>query len=255
MYHNKYKLGAIKSPVDFRDYKVKSFMTVTKIPDVFSCREKMTPVENQGNLGSCVSFGTCACSEYFDKVDLSEMWLYDLCKKNDGIPNEEGTYPRVALKMAQQSGICKEQYWNYIDRYPNNTSALPGASEDALNHKILSYAAVDRTQLQRALFEFGPLVIALNLYENFMDIEDDGFMPMPKGALLGGHCMCMTGYLNKKNCFGINTGYIEIKNSWGINFGDKGYIKVPFKYLPLVFMEAWSLVDATDSNELSRYKK
>jgi hypothetical protein len=246
MYHDKHKLGAIKSPIDFRDYRIASFMSVKKVPDIYSVREKMSPVENQANLGSCVSFGTCACGEYFDNVDLSEMWLYDLCKKNDGIPNEEGTFPRVALKMAQKIGICEEKFWDYIDRYPNNTSPLPGAEENASKHKLFSYAAVDITQLQKALFEFGPLVIALNLYENFMYIEDEGFMPKPKGALLGGHCMCMTGYLNKKNCFGLNNGYIEIKNSWGANFGDRGYVKVPFKYLPMVFMEAWSLVDATD---------
>jgi len=39
--------------------------------------------------------------------------LLALCKKFDGFPDEEGTYPRIAMKMLLKYGVCPESFWLY----------------------------------------------------------------------------------------------------------------------------------------------
>ena len=75
----------------------------------------MTPVRDQGNEGTCVAFASAVgvkeyedTREYKKYIELSPRYLYSICKKNDGAPDEEGTYPRVAMKMLLNYGVSRK---------------------------------------------------------------------------------------------------------------------------------------------------
>jgi hypothetical protein len=114
-------------PVDERDYnfsKVPDTNRIIKtsetIPRSWNWASSLSPVKDQGYLGSCVAFSVCALKEWQEKqeheqeveagkedhrkgkeYDLSESWVYWNAKKIDPWPNEEGTNFRSALKVIE----------------------------------------------------------------------------------------------------------------------------------------------------------
>ena len=258
-----YKLGAKISPPDARDYKLKTYLPEKVIlPAEFSYRDKMTPVKDQGQLGSCVAFASNAVLEYIHKndvdyvPDLSEIWLYAKCKQADGYPNEEGTDLRTACNVMQK-GVCEEIYFPYIDKYPAPYAPTFGADANANKFKLGTYAAANISELKSGLVTFSPLMTAIAIYNNF-GVDEDGFMIPAEGFVSGGHAICCVGYKDtkpatpeKKCCiFGNKVkaampaeGYYEFKNSWSEYWGDKGYFKIRYSDLPKVFWEARSIVD------------
>jgi C1A family cysteine protease len=257
-----HSLGAIKSPPDTRDYLVKSYLPKKVIlPTELSYRLKMTPVKNQLQLGSCVAQAGVAVLEYLhlDDVDytpdLSEMWLYAKCKKEDGNPNSEGTDFRTACNVMQR-GVCEEVYYPYIDQYPTPYQPVYGSDFNSIKFRLGTYAAVSIGELKQALFTFSPLMVAIAIHENF-DVDVDGFMFPSDGGVVGGHAICNVGFKNTSPpkihscCFFSSKakptlfpeGYYEFKNSWGSDWADKGYFKIKYNDLPKVFWEARSVVD------------
>src|SRR6056297_816472 len=91
----------------------------------------MTPIKDQGQLGSGVAFATVALKEWqewqeFLKIksehdlknnhfnDLSEQWVYHKAKEIDNIQSE-GTTIRAALTVLKRYGVPPEQSWIYDD--------------------------------------------------------------------------------------------------------------------------------------------
>ncbi len=230
-----HSFGCIPSPPDERDFQLASYVAPVSVPASLSYRSMMTPVRNQGNLGSCVGFASTALDEHIHgAANLSEMWCYDQCKKLDGYEGE-GTYPRIAMKVLTQ-GICEEGMWPYQDRYPPSTQPNPSAAANARNYRIGTYASSTIDGLKAGLFQHGPMLLAFGVYENYTQARDTGVIPAPAGKRLGGHAVCLTGYDDNKALW-------EWKNSWAFDWGDEGYGYFPYSVLPFLFMEAWTVVD------------
>ena len=110
-----YRLGCRKDPVDSRDIPMGLVLPVVPVPFSFDFTKLMSPVRNQGNEGTCVAFASVVgVKEFQDKkeynklISLSPRFLYSQCKKIDGDPFGEGTYPRVAMKVLLNYGVCHE---------------------------------------------------------------------------------------------------------------------------------------------------
>ncbi|MCX5709037.1 MAG: hypothetical protein NTY14_08760, partial [Candidatus Omnitrophica bacterium] len=118
--HSRYALGCKKDPRDLRDIPMGMVLPEITVPLKVDYTSKMTPVRDQGDEGTCVAFASVVgVKEYEDQkesgklVELSPRYLYSLCKEHDGFPEEEGTYPRVAMKMLLKYGVCPESLWPY----------------------------------------------------------------------------------------------------------------------------------------------
>ena len=142
-----FSLGCVKDPADFRDIPMNLVLPVVSVPVSFDFTKSMSPVRNQGNEGTCVAFASvCGVKEFQDKkeyhklIRLSPRFLYSLCKKFDGAPLEEGTYPRLAMKVLLHYGVCHESFWPYVAQ----KKSLPhkGADKDAVKFKIQAYARI-----------------------------------------------------------------------------------------------------------------
>jgi len=112
------KLGCIKDKFDGRDYLMRAYLPAMKLPKIVDYTKKMSPVRDQGDEGTCVGFASSAgMKEYQEKLDygrmieLSPRFVYNECKKIDGMPNEEGTTIRAAMEILHKKGICRERYW------------------------------------------------------------------------------------------------------------------------------------------------
>ncbi|MBU4252547.1 MAG: C1 family peptidase [Candidatus Omnitrophica bacterium] len=246
----KFSLGCRKDPKDARDIPMGLVLPVVPIPVSFDFTKLMSPVRNQGNEGTCVAFASVVgVKEFQDKkeyrklIRLSPRFLYNLCKEFDGIPFEDGTYPRIAMKVLLNYGVCHESFWPYVPL----KKSLPrnGADKDALKFKIKAYARIkSQLEMKRSLLVNGPFLAGVKVYKSWFNksVEKSGFIPMPKRneQLMGGHAICIVGYDDKFRIF-------KFKNSWGANWGSDGYGYLPYAYMNKYCSDAWSATDLIEN--------
>ena len=200
--------------------------------------------------GNCVAFASVAGvkefqdkKEYHKLIRLSPRFLYNLCKKFDGIPFEDGTYPRVAMKVLLNYGVCHESFWPYIPL--KKSFPRKGADKDAIKFKIKAYARIkSQLEMKRSLLINGPFVAGVEVFDSWFTkkVESSGFIPMPKPKedLAGGHAICIVGYDDKTSIF-------KFKNSWGASWGSAGYGYLPYEYMKKYSSDAWSATDLIEN--------
>jgi len=245
-----YKLGCLKDPKDLRDIPMALVLPPIPLPAKVDYSKSMTPVRNQGNEGTCVAFASVVgvkeyqdAKEYRKSIELSPRYTYSLCKKNDGDPGSEGTYPRVAMKMLLNYGTPPESYWPYKPHQADRPRS--GAPKAALKYRVKAYARI-RTllEMKRSLVINGPFLAGVDVYESwFTDrVFKTGLVPMPKKSeqYQGGHAICIVGYDDNKGIF-------KFKNSWGKAWGDKGYGYLSYDYIRKYCVDAWSATDLIEN--------
>lgn len=254
------KFGCLKDKFDERDYLMRVYLPLLKLPLKIDYTNKMLPVRDQGEEGTCVGFAvTCGMKEYQEFLDyrklveLSPRFLYNECKKIDGLPNAEGTTIRSAMKVLEKLGVCREKFWTYTPFQKDKSKR--GARSDAKRFCIKTYARVlNLNELRLSLSSHGPLVLGIEVFEGIIKTKT-GLVPLPRKneISLGGHAITAIGYDDKKKI-------IKFKNSWSTKWGNKGFGYLPYAYVEKYMIDAWSSVDIEDPNPLTlaavlNYKK
>lgn len=217
----KYSTGAIKSEKDKRDIKLDNVVSVSDLPKNFITDISMIPVLNQNQIGACVGHAFATTLSYLNYKEtgsyeyLSPRYIYALSKKIDGL-NGEGTYPRVAVKIANDNGCALDQ------DVPNNTELSHAeyidikvstiATKKALSYKTGGYAfpTISEQGLKEAIVACGVVNIALRcgkITSKTIKAGNDN----------GGHYITLYGYKTKSN----DTEFLY-RNSWGDKWGTKG---------------------------------
>jgi hypothetical protein len=241
-----YTLGCRKDPTDLRDIPMGLVLPAIPVPPRIDYTPKMTPVRNQGDEGTCVAFASVVgVKEYEDTkefkrlIGLAPRYVYSLCKEYDGIPDEEGTYPRIAMKVLMKHGVCPESMWPYKPYQTDDHKK--GADTRAKIYRIKAYARLASVhEMKRSLVVNGPFLAGVRVYESWFTkpVEKTGVIPMPqKGEeMVGGHAICIVGYDDKK-------GFFKFKNSWSSKWAQKGYGFLPYAYMQRYCSDAWSATD------------
>ncbi|MDO8488619.1 MAG: C1 family peptidase [Candidatus Omnitrophota bacterium] len=246
----KFSLGCLKDPKDPRDIPMGLVLPVVAVPVSFDYTKAMSPVRDQGDEGTCVAFASVSgVKDFQDKkehrklVKLSPRFLYSLCKQFDGAPSEEGTYPRIAMKVLLNYGVCHESFWPYVPHQSNLPSK--GADIDAKKFKIKAYARIKSLlEMKRSLLVNGPYLAGVKVFKSWFTkkVQRDGFIPVPKRdeETVGGHAICIVGYDDK-------LGIFKFKNSWGPDWADGGYGYLPYEYMKKYCSDAWSATDLIEN--------
>lgn len=217
-------------------------------------RECFSPIRDQQNRGTCVAHAVVALMECFyrragESLDLSEQWLYWVCKERDGAPNDEGTQIFVATEIAVGDGVCLEDTWPYEpDEIPGNEGQGPppsGAAQEAANRRMGSWDELaDRSAaaIQAALDETLPVAIGVPVYDNWAsnpaaNASGDIPMPLPFSVLEGGHAMAIVGYDFDSDVPG-GAGFI-VRNSWGEDWANDSAIGPGYGVLPFPYVEQY----------------
>ena len=254
------KLGCIRDKFDERDHLMRAYLPLVKLPGKVDYTAKSSPVRDQGNEGTCVGFATATgMKEYQEMLDykklvsLSPRYVYNECKKIDGMPGEEGTTIRAAMAVLSKKGVCQEKFWPYSPHQKNKPKK--GAVTNAKKFCVKSYARIlNLSELRSNLYSKGPCVIGVEVFNSFMTTRT-GVISMPGKSEdpLGGHAICPVGYDNSKKL-------VKFKNSWAGDWGNKGYGFLPYAYIERYMMDAWSSIDIEDPDPLTlasilNYKK
>jgi len=227
---NKLNLQWVPDKLDSRDYKYQ--LTTKTSPNIVDLRNYCSPIENQGNLGSCTGQAIAGAIELLNKrsgkpTDVSRLFIYYYERLLLGTVNyDSGAYIRDGIKATNHYGASLESHWPYnIKKFKQEP--IDEAKSDALNRKVTRYERViDFNGCIDALTNGYPVIMGFNVYTSFMSasVAKTGNMPYPntkREKLLGGHAVLLVGYNKTKKVF-------IVRNSWGDNWGDKGYFYMPF---------------------------
>lgn len=246
--------GYRPSPPDPRDYTLRSYAWPI-LPLSYTCPDfGRVPVLHQGSRPSCVGHACTSlkiwqeCRERGEPVIWSREYLYSRCKERDGIPDVPGTYPRVAMDLLRELGICSEELCPYQkqDRAIVLTEEMDQAAHP---QRIATYARVlDVRAMQVALRAHGPVVIGIPVFANWFtsNVETTGNIPLPQGNEQGGHAVLVYGWETFQD--GL---YFRFRNSWGELWGLGGNGMLSADY-PNLFQDAWLSVDTGTQGRIVR---
>ena len=221
---------------DSRDYIYRPISLSTTPAKVDLRQLYSTPVEDQGNLGSCTGHAIAEAIEMVDRkngknLELSRLFIYYYERLLEGTVNyDNGAYIRDGIKACYTYGAPLESLWPYnISKF--RVSPSPAAIQDAAKRKVTLYErALDFNACINALANGYPVVIGFTVYSSFESGNwwyTTANMPYPNTrseSVLGGHAVLLVGYNNSTQRF-------IVKNSWGTNWGDHGYFYMPYQVI------------------------
>jgi len=243
--------GMLPSPPDERDWPLSRIVAPVALPRSVRLDHLVPRIKNQGQCGTCVGQAVSSAAEagYKQKKKLPEEGLsalfnYARSKQEDGIPDTQGTYPRVALKVAQKEGTPPEAEFPYslltdclkLPNIPETVKTIAG------NYKIKAYARLWTLEEIKQVLAAGKIVVAGILVTNsFLDWKGQGVIGAPEGYILGAHAVVFCGYDDDKKA-------IRGVNSWGEEWGDKGFFWLNYDFFSWEsdigmkgFLEAWAV--------------
>ncbi|MEB3103098.1 glucosaminidase domain-containing protein [Ferviditalea candida] len=231
-------------PLDMRDYVYRStFKTPADLPKQVDLRTQMSPVVDQGSIGSCTANAIVSgLREYLllqagkPLEALSRLFLYWHEREILGRVNEDsGASLRDGMKVLQQTGVSSELLWPYSKDFRTQPDA--DAEADAGRFRIREYHRVNSMDdIKAALAQGLPVVFGFVVYESLERVGSDGMVSVPdvgKEARLGGHAMVFAGYDDDRQVF-------IVRNSWGPSWGDKGYCYLPYRAFYGFVMDTWT---------------
>jgi C1A family cysteine protease len=228
--------GWVPDLPDHRDFLYGAVRKIPKrLPPRADLRRQCSPVEDQGQLGSCTGNALAGAVEFLEKkdkvpfVDVSRLFIYYNERAIEGtIKSDSGAMIRDGIKTLAKQGVCSEKSWPYVI---SKFSVKPAATcyKEAANRQITSYLRITTLDEMRTCLADGyPVVFGFTVYESFetQQVARTGIVPMPKSKerVLGGHAVLAVGYDDGKKQF-------VVRNSWGTDWGLKGYFMMPYPYL------------------------
>lgn len=213
-------------------------------PKRIDLRVFMSPVEDQGRLGSCTAQAVTGLIEYLQiinhgcYVDCSRLFLYKTTRNLLGLQGDTGATIRESIKATRLFGACPEHFWPYnISRFEGEPSSFCYAF--ASNYKGLSYYRLaDLTEILRSIAQGYPVALGFSCFESLQSrtVSSTGVIPYPDRSeqSIGGHAVLAVGYFLKEAAREgepNDDGYLIIRNSWGSDWGIAGYGFLPFRYI------------------------
>jgi len=224
--------------------------TVTSVNLAINLPISQAPYD-QGLLGSCTANGLAFCY-VFDEIKQkntkqfmpSRLFIYYNERKIEGTVNQDsGAQIYDGVSALQRYGVCSEEQLPYdarkFTREPSaNLYKIASQCQLKTCYK-LAIAGIMSDHAKAALNSGFPIVMGFKVYESFetVAVANTGIMPIPKPSekLLGGHCVVIVGYDDKKNAF-------LVRNSWGTGWGcrsdgnvlgtkPRGYFWMPYSFV------------------------
>ncbi len=230
------------------------------LPPSADLRSGCSPVEDQGQLGSCTAHAGVGLMEYFQRnafgthLEGSRLFLYKTTRKLLGWNGDDGAYLRTTMKAMALFGICPEAHWPYRpETYNDEPTAFCyalGQSYQATDYYRIDPPGVPAKEILGSVKEKCaaglPSMFGFSVYSSIPTEEGEPDIPFPGGKdrLEGGHAVMAVGYDDKRK-IGKCTGALLIRNSWGRKWGDAGYGWLPYEYvMEGLAVDFWSLADA-----------
>lgn len=210
-------------PIDYINNKVTDRPTnlPNKLPTQVDWRSlnRVGPIKNQGNCGSCWAFSSVAALESALAIyrnttiqyvpDLSEQQLVDCSKDNSGCNG--GLMTRAYVYIAK-NGLVNESSYPYIAQ-----NQVCKSTDKTSSIYIRGYAKILPTELA--------LMRAVSQRVISVGIEVDPLFRFYKSGVYNRNT-CRNRLNHAVNIVGYTPEYWIVRNSWGGEWGEQGYIRI-----------------------------
>jgi C1A family cysteine protease len=217
--------------------------TPTAVPASMDLTKWCSPIEDQGNLGSCTAQATVGLVEYLERrargqhIDGSRLFVYKMARQLDGFTGDTGAYVRSAIKALRVFGAPPERYWPYniskFDLDPPAFSFAYGQSFRAIRYFRLDRAGrrpADLLSMIKSMIAAALPVVFGYLVYSWGNSRGEFPMPDRNADPYGGHAVLAVGYDDAREIEGYR-GALKIRNSWGTGWGERGYGWLPYGYV------------------------
>ena len=238
------------------------------LPPKVDLRQWCSPIEKQGNLGSCTANAGMGMVEYFERrafgnyIDGSRLFLYKTTRNLMGVTGDTGAWLRNVMGALVLCGVPAERFWPYTDKTPDfdkeppsfvyaiadDYAALRYFCHDPLGMSVAPANVLD--SVKKYLAAGIPSMFGFWGFPSFGQSDVKGGIPYPcQGEQAQwGHAIVAVGYddsvrIKNLKCNKVTTGALLIRNSWGNAWGDNGYGWLPYDYvLNKLALDFWSLL-------------
>jgi len=222
----------------------------------FDFRE-IIKTENQMSQGACqghaisTALEICSCIAIGKKsLELSRAMGYYETQRLDGIKGDRGSTISGGVKLAMNTGICREDLWKYPGKKYDNRrpshykeQCLPSAARFKAGKQIRIESWDGLTTFLEAGLGAISLGIRWNSSVNREHVTDF------KGGRGGGHALC-GAQMSKKR-----PGEADINNSWDERWGDKGWATWNQKSVEKMFRDKFTVfIGVSDMENLEPRK-
>jgi C1A family cysteine protease len=272
-------MGWLPDYPDFRDYtrqtdqilKLTSAVGLERkapqsLPSLVDLRKWFSPVEDQGQIGSCTANAGAGVVEYFENrafgryLHASRLFLYKATRNFAQLKGDSGAFLRSTMGALVLFGVPPEEYWPYTDKSPDfDMEPSAFCYSFAANYKSIKYFRHDPNNftqeevlasVKQSLAGGIPSMFGFTVYNSISQAAESGKIPFPcnNERILGGHAIVAAGYnddltIENATCGDKTKGALLIRNSWGEGWGEKGYGWLPYDYvLKEVAMDFWSIL-------------
>ncbi len=233
-------LGACRDDPADDDFDARPFRPTipsARLPGAVDLRPWMTPIEDQGQLGSCTSNALAGALEYLVRretgraIDLSRLFIYYNQRLwADYVREDGGGSISVGVRAIARLGVPTEQTWPY----ERNLFAVQ--PPEAVYREAERFQAndwwsidVDADAMRGCLASGFPIAFGTRCTESFIRAPASGLIPMPGAresadGRHGRHALLLVGYDDRRHVF-------VVRNSWGSDWGDRGYCYMPYDYV------------------------
>ena len=202
-------------------------------------RDKVTPVKDQGQCGSCWTFASAATLE-------SSIYI----RRNVVV-----TISEQAILDCTGAGSCNGGWYGNVFNYYISKSATlakdapyKGSQGNCIsnpsgNYKVAAWGYLRKDlrkptvdELKAALCTYGPLSACVEVTNALQAYKSGVFDEFAKiGIDQINHAIVIVGWDDKKKAF-------LVKNSWGTQWGEKGYIWVAYDCNNIGYGATWAVV-------------